>query len=80
MGDQIKDVGNKLEISSTILGPWCAKLYRHAWFIGWVEVVGETNGNSLAGDSMDDKISSVKVRDGCTFKGYDGYELDWTPY
>ena len=36
----------------------------------------ETDNGSLHGTNYDNKVSSVKLREGCTMKGYDYEDLD----
>ena len=52
------------------LGTWCAKLYEHGNYLGWQHEVSETLDESLVEHGKNDKVSSIKVRPGCTFKGY----------
>ena len=56
-----------LEWRITFFSDWCAKLYEHNSFNGWEQVIPETDYGT---PSHDDAVSSIKVRDGCTFKAY----------
>ena len=47
-------------------GP-CASLYEHKNYGGWKEDVDMGEGNIL---HRNDRVSSVKVRQGCTFNAY----------
>ena len=49
---------------------WCAKLYEHGNFGGWEHDVSETSHGSLVQNGKNEKVSSIKVQSGCTFKGY----------
>ena len=58
---------------------WCAKVYQHPNFGsngGWEYTLYETDSGSLHGTNYDNKVSSVKVREGCTLKGYDSNNLN----
>ena len=46
---------------------WCAKLYEHDDFNGWEQVIPETDYGT---PSHNDAVTSIKVRDGCTFKAF----------
>ena len=50
---------------------WCAKVYEHGNYGGWVEDLG-TGSNTL---SHENKVSSVKVQSSCTFTGYVGIDF-----
>ena len=50
---------------------WCAKIYESTSFGGWEKELSETNFGSLSGTAGDNQASSIKVRDGCIFKGFD---------
>ena len=58
-------------------GSWCAKVYQHPHFgaHGWEHTLYETNDGSLHGTNYDNKVSSIKIRNGCTLKGYDNKNL-----
>ena len=58
---------------------WCAKVYQHPNFGnngGWEYTLYETDSGSLHGTNYDNKVSSVKLREGCTLKGYDYKDLE----
>lgn len=60
-------------------GLWCAKVYQHPSFgtnHGWEHTLYETSHGLLYGTNYDNKVSSVKVRDGCTLNGYDDKDLN----
>ena len=46
---------------------WCAKYYEHSNFKGWEKVVGDTSQLNLP-SAENNKISSIRVRHGCTIK------------
>ena len=52
-----------------IFSDWCAKLYEHDEYKGWEEEVSQTNYGVLS-NSHRDAVTSIRVRDGCNFKGY----------
>ena len=60
------NIANNLPFS----GIWCAKLYEHGNFGGWIHEVAVTESDSLGSTAKNDEVSSIKVRAGCTFKGY----------
>ena len=49
---------------------WSAKLCEHGNFGGWIHEVGVTENDSMEGTDKNNQVSSIKVRTGCTFKGY----------
>ena len=53
---------------------WCAKVYEHGSYGGWVEELG-IGSNTL---SHDNGASSVKVQSSCTFTGYAGIDFTGT--
>ena len=55
---------------------WCAKLYEEDHFGGWVHEVAITEYDSLYDTYKNDKVSSYKVRTGCTFTAYHNIHLD----
>lgn len=57
--------------NSIIPETWCAKIYESTVFGGWEKELPETNFASLSGTAGDNQASSIKVREGCTFKGFD---------
>ena len=53
---------------------WCAKLYEHGGYSGWEYLIPETNGVTNIDSSKNNGASSVKVRNGCQFVAYQGYD------
>ena len=60
----------------TTVGLWCAKVYQHPNYGGWEHSLYETDHGSLSGTNFDNKVSSVKMREGCILKGYDDNDLN----
>ena len=58
---------------------WCAKIYKSinfaVWDSNWEHELFEEDQGSLLGTNKDNEASSIKVRDGCTLKGFDDDEL-----
>ena len=48
---------------------WCAKMYEHENYGGWVEYAGITH-NGIMTDARNDGVTSIKVQAGCTFTAY----------
>ena len=48
---------------------WCAKLYENWYFDGWKHVISSEDKSDLIG-KYNDQVSSIKVRNGCNFTGY----------
>ena len=55
-----------------ILVDWCAKLYRHENYKGWESIVEQTSQLDLQ-NGHNNRVSSVKVKPGCTLKLYKGH-------
>ena len=58
-----------------IADDWCAKVYEKIDYSGWELKLPETSQGSLHGTDKDNEVSAVKIRSGCTLKGYDGHGL-----
>ena len=55
----------------------CAKVYENIEYDGWMAILPETSQGSFFEDpDKDNEVSSVKIRPGCTLKGYDGKGQD----
>ena len=52
---------------------WCAKLYQHSYYRGWVHAVKATGAYANLPGNKNDQVSSVVVRSGCVFKAYRHY-------
>ena len=59
-------------IFSDTSGP-CASLYQNRNYGGWKEDVKEGEGQIR---HINDQVSSVRVRPGCTFKAYRNFNFD----
>ena len=57
----------KIKLKWRFFSDWCAKLYEHDDFNGWEQVIAETDYGT---PSHNNAVTSIKVRDGCTFKAY----------
>ena len=47
----------------------CAILYENSYYNGWAYKVSETDSENIL-DIYNNEATSIKVRNGCTFKGY----------
>ena len=53
--------------TNVIFLDWCARLYQHDDYNGWEQWVSVTNYGT---PTKNDAVTSIRVRDGCTFKAY----------
>ena len=58
-----------------LISDWCAKYYEGREYKGWEKVVGETSRIDVTKEE-NDKISSVRVRPGCTLNLFKHYVRD----
>ena len=47
----------------------CAILYENSYYNGWAYKVSETDSENIL-DIYNNEATSIKLRNGCTFKGY----------
>jgi hypothetical protein len=59
-----------------LISDWCAKIYEDDDFGGWEIVVGETTLLNLNTIQFEDKLTSVRVRPGCTLDLFDHWNND----
>ena len=59
-----------IRLFSILILVWCAKLYGNDDYGGWNYEVTQTNSANMP-DNYDNAVTSIKVRTGCIFKGYD---------
>ena len=59
---------------------WCAKIYKSinfaVWDSNWEHELFDDDHGSLSGTNKDNEATSIKIRDGCTLKGFDDDELN----
>ena len=55
---------------------WCAQIFQHHNYDGWDYMLYETDKGYLSGTDYDNKVSSIKIREGCILKGYDDDDLN----
>ena len=56
-------------VCSYLFAEVCAILYENSYYNGWAYKLSETDSENIL-DNYNTDTSSIKVRNGCTFKGY----------
>ena len=59
-----------------LISDWCAKIYEHANFNGWVKVIGETTQLDLT-EHEENELTSARVRQGCTLNLFKNSNNNW---
>ena len=68
----VKSHNGKRTNNLTRIAAWCAKLYQHDNYKGWVEVVPVTPFKKISSD-LNNQVSSIQVNSGCILKAYQDY-------